>query len=79
MRIALLVTAVLLAGFTVAVATGVWFWRRATALRIEQLRAAIVEPDRCEVAWMGSDGPEPYWRGRISTIEYEFWPSSHQE
>jgi len=42
-------------------------------------RSGIRVPQYCEVAWMGSDGPEPYWRGRISTIEYEFWPSSHQE
>ena len=46
MRIALLVIGVLLAGTTVGVVTGAWFWERATAARIEQLRAAIVEPDR---------------------------------
>lgn len=42
-------------------------------------RSGIRVPQYCEVAWMGSNGPEPYWRGRISTIEYEFWPSSQQE
>jgi hypothetical protein len=36
-------------------------------------RSGIRVPQYCEVAWMGLNGPEPYWRGRISTIEYEFW------
>jgi hypothetical protein len=42
-------------------------------------RSGIRVPQYCEVAWMGSHGPEPYWRGRISRIEYEFWRPSHQE
>ena len=32
-------------------------------------RSGIRVPQYCEVAWIGSHGPEPYWRGRISTIE----------
>ena len=39
-------------------------------------RAGMCIPLFCEVAWMGANGPERYWRGRIATIEYEFWPSS---
>lgn len=42
-------------------------------------RSGIRVPQYCEVAWMGSHGPEPYWRGRISTIEYEFWRPLLQE
>lgn len=29
-------------------------------------------PLYCEVSWMGERGPEPYWRGRITTIEYSY-------
>ena len=36
-------------------------------------RSGIRVPQYCEVAWMGLNGPEPYWRGRISTIRFEFW------
>jgi hypothetical protein len=25
-----------------------------------------------EVAWLPPEGPKPYWRGRITAIEYEF-------
>ena len=39
-------------------------------------RSGIRVPQYCEVAWMGPQGPEPYWRGRISRIEYEFWGPS---
>jgi hypothetical protein len=27
-------------------------------------------PIRCEVSWQQPDGPQAYWRGRISTVEY---------
>jgi hypothetical protein len=36
-------------------------------------RSGIRVPQYCEVAWLGPNGPEPYWRGRISTIDYTFW------
>jgi hypothetical protein len=36
-------------------------------------RSGVRIPLFCEVAWIGSNGPEPYWRGRISSIEYVFW------
>jgi hypothetical protein len=35
-------------------------------------RDGMVIPLFCEVAWMGAQGPEPYWRGRISSIRYEY-------
>ena len=35
--------------------------------------SGITIPARCEVAWLNSGVEEPYWKGRISTIEYEFW------
>jgi hypothetical protein len=25
-----------------------------------------------EVAWLRPDGPHPYWRGRVTRIEYDF-------
>ena len=36
-------------------------------------RSGMRIPLRCEVSWVGAAGPEPYWRGRISSIEYSFW------
>lgn len=30
----------------------------------------MVIPEYCEVMWMGASGPEPYWRGRITSITY---------
>jgi hypothetical protein len=35
-------------------------------------RSGIRIPLFCEVAWVGDGGPEPYWRGRISNIDYLF-------
>lgn len=35
-------------------------------------RSGMRIPTRCEVAWLGPDGAEPYWRGRISSIDYTF-------
>jgi hypothetical protein len=29
-------------------------------------------PARCEVAWLNNGTPEPYWKGRISTMTYTF-------
>ncbi len=29
-------------------------------------------PRYCEVMWMGAQGPEPYWRGRVTSIVYSF-------
>jgi hypothetical protein len=36
-------------------------------------RSGMRIPLFCEVAWVGEGGPEPYWRGRITNIEYVFW------
>ena len=36
-------------------------------------RSGMRMPLFCEVAWVGHNGPEPYWRGRITNIEYVFW------
>jgi hypothetical protein len=36
-------------------------------------RSGMRIPLFCEVAWIGEGGPEPYWRGRITKIEYVFW------
>jgi hypothetical protein len=36
-------------------------------------RSGMRIPLFCEVAWIGATGPEPYWRGRITNIEYVFW------
>lgn len=33
---------------------------------------SIVIPEYCEVMWLGLQGPEPYWRGRIASIVYGF-------
>jgi hypothetical protein len=38
------------------------------------LRDGMLVPLEGEVAWLLEDGPEPYWRGRIQRIEYEFGP-----
>ena len=29
--------------------------------------------DACDVAWVGANGAEPFWRGRITSIDYNFW------
>lgn len=36
------------------------------------LRDGMRIPLEGEVAWLLPDGPKPYWRGRITTIKYEF-------
>jgi hypothetical protein len=36
-------------------------------------RSGMRIPLYCEVAWVGANGPEPYWRGHIATIEYMYW------
>ena len=36
-------------------------------------RTGMRVPAACEVAWVGANGEEPYWRGRIASIEYTFW------
>lgn len=41
--------------------------------REHAFRGGMRIPLYCEVAWIGADGAEPYWRGRIATIDYEFW------
>lgn len=35
-------------------------------------RGGMRIPLFCEVAWVGSKGPEPYWRGRVTDITYTF-------
>ena len=35
-------------------------------------RAGMIIPLRCEVAWITSGNREPYWRGRITSIAYQF-------
>lgn len=37
-----------------------------------ELRDGMMIPQRGEVAWLLSEGPQPYWRGRIRRIEYEY-------
>ena len=37
-------------------------------------RAGMRIPTSCEVSWIGRGGPEPYWRGRITAINYSLWP-----
>jgi hypothetical protein len=36
------------------------------------LRNGMLIPLAGEVAWLLPEGPKPYWRGRITAIEYEF-------
>jgi hypothetical protein len=36
------------------------------------VRDGLTIPLRCEVAWIVNGVPQPYWRGRISTIEYRY-------
>jgi len=35
-------------------------------------RAGMLVPLQGEVAWLFSDGPRPYWRGRMTEIKYRF-------
>lgn len=37
-----------------------------------EVRDGMTVPMRGEVAWMPPEGPKPYWRGRITRMEYEF-------
>jgi len=37
-----------------------------------QLRGGMRVPIEGEVAWILPEGPKPYWRGRITSIHYEF-------
>jgi len=37
-----------------------------------ELHSGMFIPVEGEVAWVLSEGPEPYWRGRITGISYEF-------
>lgn len=35
-----------------------------------ETHAGMRIPVRCEVAWVGANGPEPYWRGRVIEARY---------
>ena len=35
-------------------------------------RGGMLIPLRCEVAWVGPNGAESYWRGRTTSIEYRY-------
>jgi hypothetical protein len=37
-------------------------------------RSGMRIPTSCEVSWTGPGGAEPYWRGRITAIDYTLWP-----
>jgi hypothetical protein len=37
-----------------------------------EVRDGMMIPLEGEVEWLPQEGPKPYWRGRIQTIEYEF-------
>ena len=37
-----------------------------------ELRSGMLVPLEGEVAWLTPGGPQPYWRGRIASLEYEF-------
>jgi hypothetical protein len=39
-----------------------------------EVRDGILVPLEGEVAWLLPEGPQPYWRGRIQRIEYEYAP-----
>lgn len=45
-------------------------WRVRCADHEEQHGMLI--PMSCEVAWLSPEGPQPYWRGRLTAIEYTF-------
>ena len=38
------------------------------------LRDGMRIPLEAEVSWIQQDGPYPYWRGRLTSIEYEYAP-----
>ncbi len=37
-----------------------------------QERHGVRIPMRCEVAWIDQDVPQPYWRGRVTSIDYQY-------
>jgi hypothetical protein len=37
-----------------------------------EVRAGMQVPVEAEVSWIWNDGWRPYWRGRITALEYEF-------
>ncbi|MCC7195444.1 MAG: hypothetical protein IT356_07815 [Gemmatimonadaceae bacterium] len=37
-----------------------------------ELRDGMLIPTAGEVAWLLPDGPKPYWRGKLTTLTYEF-------
>lgn len=37
-----------------------------------EMRGGLRIPIDGEVAWLLPEGPKPYWRGRIRSINYEF-------
>ena len=39
-------------------------------------RGGMLVPTEGEVAWLLPDGAQPYWRGRLQRIDYEFAPSA---
>lgn len=45
-------------------------WRVVCSDHVEH--EGIMIPQYCEVAWIGDRGPEPYWRGRLTSIVYSF-------
>lgn len=38
------------------------------------LRGGMLIPLKCEVSWLDNGTRQPYWRGRVATINHEFWP-----
>ena len=45
-------------------------WR--IACNDSEVRDGFTIPLRCEVAWVVDGAPQPYWRGRIASIEYQY-------
>ena len=45
-------------------------WR--VACRQYEDRAGMLIPIACEVSWVMPEGPQPYWRGRLTSIDYGF-------
>ena len=37
-----------------------------------EVQSGMLIPMSCEVAWLSPEGPQPYWRGRLTAIEYTF-------
>jgi len=40
-----------------------------------QMRNGMYVPLTCEAAWLRPEGRAPYWRGTISSLNYEFYKS----